>query len=54
MFPEELIGIATELYEAGNLDKLIEALETERLKKTPRELLSTMFFLVKSELNQKL
>jgi hypothetical protein len=44
MFIEELLGIATYLYEAGNLDKLIEALETERLKKNSKRIVINNVF----------
>ena len=44
MFIEQLLGILSDLREAGNLDKLIEALETERLKKNSKRIVINNVF----------
>ena len=44
MFTKELIGVASDLYEAGNLNKIIEALESERLKKNSKRIVINNVF----------
>ena len=44
MFIEELLGILSDLREAGNLDKLTDALENERLKKNSKRIVINSVF----------